>query len=379
MEIAALPARKPTGAIDKIHLLRLQLEEQVRCAIEDQGKIVVLHQVERSKTGIEILFPSFLERLKEKYQDNLIIVIDAAQMRGNESFSRYRKNKVPGRIGARAKTHPAPVLAQSANMFLEYLNAGFCILGTGSKFFSGAPFSGFLLFPTAKRELLSCGDIAAGLGDYFARDEVDERLITLKEALPTRRNYGLLLRWETALANIEQYASIPFEKRAYIIFRWGKKVRKLVTETAHVNLLDKSAEIKNDYFQHGECNTIISFTLHPAIQNTSVKALGTGALKVVHQWMTKDISANLPNNATFEERLAVSHKCLIGQPVEISEAPEIGVLRIALSAPMVCQMAKENRIAEMKRRIARELEDDRRILDKLSLIGKYYYFLTKNL
>ena len=55
----------------------------------------------------------------------------------------------------------------------------------------------------------------------------------------------------------------------------------------------------------------------------------------------------------------------------------MGVLRIALSAPMVCRMAEENSLADVSSQITRELGDDRRVLDKLSLIGKYYPLFEK--
>jgi hypothetical protein len=346
VEIVTLPARKPTGAINEICSSCVQLEEQVRGAIEDNEKIVILHQVERSKTGIKALCLSFLKRLKMKYQDALIIVIDAAQMRCNESF------------------------------LSECINAGFCVLSTGSKFFSGAPFSGFLLLPTLEASYLSlCQESIAGLGSYFAKDEVEERLTALRENLPTRQNYGLLLRWETALANIEQYVSIPLDKRTYIIYQWVRKAKKLVEETAYVNLFnDDVIEVDKQIDRHGGCNSIISFTLHPEPGN----ALDTESLKAVYQWMAKDISAWLPNNVTVDERFSANHKCLIGQPVKIGEEPEMGVLRIALGAPMVCRMAEENSIVDVQTQITRELEDDRRVLDKLSLIGKYYHKLSES-
>jgi hypothetical protein len=352
VEIITLSARKKNGVVNEICSSWEQIEEQVRCAIEGNKKIVVLHQVERSKTGIKVLCFSFLKRLKMKYQDTLIIVIDAAQMRCNESF------------------------------LSDYLNAGFYVLGTGSKFFSGAPFSGVLLFPT-KEAVLSYEDFADGLSYYFATDEVDERLTTLKKALPTRRNYGLLLRWETALTNIEQYVSIPFEKRVSIISWWLEKTKKLVEETAFVELF--SEDINKIEKQNHDCwhdfNTIVLFTVHPMQEENAEPglALDTKALKKVYQWMTKDIAIWLPNHASVEERVIANYKCLIGQPVKISEEPKMGVLRIALSAPMIYRMAEGKHIADVETRITRELEDERRVLKKLSLISKYYYHLLQNI
>jgi hypothetical protein len=343
VEVIALPARNHTGAAQNVKSLEKQLEQLVHESTQ-RGQIAVLHQVDSSKTGIKVPRFSFLKRLKMKYQDALIIVIDAAQMRCNESF------------------------------LSECINAGFCVLSTGSKFFSGAPFSGFLLLPSQEASYLSCQKSVAGLGSYFAKDEVDERLTALRENLPTRQNYGLLLRGETALANIEQYVSIPLDKRTYIISQWVIKAKELVEKTAYVNLFnDDSVEV--DKFQHGGCNSIISFTLHPEPGN----ALDTESLKAVYQWMAKDISAWLPNNVTVEERFAANHKCLIGQPVKICTGQSgFGVLRIALGAPMVCRMAEENSIVDVHTQITWELEDDRRVLDKLLLIGKYYNIFKKN-
>ena len=67
----------------------------------------------------------------------------------------------------------------------EYLNAGFCVLSTGSKFFSGAPFSGLLLVPNQAKSYLSSQASVPGLGNYFAKDEVDEHLSPLGKQLPS--------------------------------------------------------------------------------------------------------------------------------------------------------------------------------------------------
>ncbi len=387
VEVIALPARNPNGAIKDVKSLERQIEQLVEDSIENKGQIVVLHKVNCSKTGIKVPSFSFLYRLKQKYRDSIIVVVDAAQMR-------------------------CEISALS-----EYLNAGFCLLSTGSKFFSGAPFSGLLLLPNQAKSSLSSQESVPGLGNYFAKDEVDEQLTPFRDNLPTRQNYGLLLRWAMALENIEQYLRIPLEQRTYIISHWLKKAKKLVEETAYVNLFtDQVIEIDRQSDRLGGCNTIISLTVHPEAK----KALDTESLKAVYQWMSQDISAWLPSHATPEERLVAKQKCLLGQPVKITSGPSgFGVLRIALGAPMVWRMAAENSLSDVETRdptqentplnslakedledghplverrknppspivqkrylsfephIRRELEDDQRILDKLSLIGKYYHF-----
>jgi len=89
----------------------------------------------------------------------------------------------------------------------------------------------------------------------------------------------------------------------------------------------------------------------------------------VYFHMTRDISDMLLSanvDLTLDELTAAQTKCLIGQPVLITE--EFAILRISLGAPDVRKMFAEpeniNICAE------------RHILNKMSLIAKYSNLLT---
>ncbi len=389
VEVIALPARNDNGTIKDIESLENELKYLVQESIEKKGQIVVLHKVDCSKTGIKTPSFSFLYRLKQKYQNNLVIVVDAAQMR-------------------------CETIAIS-----KYLNAGFCVLCTGSKFFSGSPFSGLLLLPHQEESYFLTQEAVPNLGSYFAKDDVDERLGVLRNSLPDRKNYGLLLRWEIALENIEKYITIPMEKRTYIISQWLEQAKCLVAETEYVNVFTEDVtEVDRRIDRLGGCNTIISVTFHPECG----EALDVESLKTVYQWMATDISTLLPNYATVEEYSIAQQKCLLGQPVNIRTGQSrFGILRIALGSPMICRMAEQNRIGDIRiveqhpeslplqflektkledrktflerrinytpitlkryvsvdKKIKCELNYDKQVLDKLALIGKYYYFLKK--
>ncbi|CAN0176222.1 unnamed protein product, partial [Ectocarpus sp. 12 AP-2014] len=93
----------------------------------------------------------------------------------------------------------------------KYVSLGFLTLVTGSKFYCGPPFCGAVLFPPEALAELQAGHehLPAGFDDYFTRHEVDSRYSTLRSRLPSWENRGLLLRWASALTNMEAVKSIP--------------------------------------------------------------------------------------------------------------------------------------------------------------------------
>jgi len=105
------------------------------------------------------------------------------------------------------------------------------------------------------------------------------------------------------------------------------------------------------------------------------KALDVKDLKKIHRWMSQDISLMLPSSAGESEIITAQQKCIIGQPVSfVKNDGGFGVLRIALSAPLVCSMAKNSFKfdSDIAQSVQQELNNDRVVLEKLSLIGKYY-------
>jgi len=112
---------------------------------------------------------------------------------------------------------------------------------TGSKFLGGVPFCGAILARadevaslTDRRERISSPflggmsparmgphkyllygpspstipklPLPSGVSQFVSGFDVDPRITGLAEALPTQCNYGLLLRWNTALFEFERYS-----------------------------------------------------------------------------------------------------------------------------------------------------------------------------
>lgn len=92
--------------------IETQIEALLSKVIEEMGNTAVLHFVHCSKTGLQAPNFQFFFKMKRKYKEKLVAVVDAAQSR------------------------------ISLSLINEYLKKNFCVLLTGSKFFSGPPFSG---------------------------------------------------------------------------------------------------------------------------------------------------------------------------------------------------------------------------------------------
>ena len=85
----------------------------------------------------------------------------------------------------------------------EYLDRGYLVIVTGSKFFTGPAFSGALLVPAGLANAVDAiGEIAPGFREYSSRSDWPVHWRALRSRFPVRANLGQWLRWEAALEEI---------------------------------------------------------------------------------------------------------------------------------------------------------------------------------
>ncbi|OQS03520.1 pyridoxal-dependent decarboxylase, partial [Thraustotheca clavata] len=179
-----IPARQDDGAIQNAdEIVRQSVVDALTTSPTAEQNVVLLHVVMGSKTGLSCPSLQLVDELTSTYPERLIVVVDACQMRlDNLSLA-------------------------------EYISRGFLILVTGSKFFAGVPFCGGVLAPTRHVDELESSNaticLPVGYGDYFSKYEIPSNMVNTRSRFPSRMNVGLLLRWETALVNMELYSSIP--------------------------------------------------------------------------------------------------------------------------------------------------------------------------
>ncbi len=245
------------------------LEAEAEAAIEAvlaRGGHAVLHAIDGSKTGLTGPDRAACRRLAQKFGLRLDIVVDACQARIEPSIMRW------------------------------YLEQGFPVIVTGSKFFGAPGFCGAALFPRARlRRITGGGRVPNGLGAYA--DMTEDGI--------SRRCPGLLLRWEAALAEMQRFAAVPPEAVRDALDTLGAQIRAGIMRSDRLRLIPSP---RPDGAGWSDRPSVFTF-----------------AVRGPDGWMSA--AALRPLYIALNTG---TPRCRIGQPVEI--APCLGGLRIALGA-----------------------------------------------
>ena len=246
--------RHPDGRPRSMDVLQVDLAAVARHA---PGRPVI-HAIDGSKTGLSL--PLDLEARAE-------VVVDACQVRLS-----------PARLRA-------------------HLFRNRPVLITGSKFFGGPAFSGAILFPRRRLDAIDLSRLPPGLLRYLPGQGPKARFSA---------NRGTVLRWIAALAEIQQFASLPFDEAGKRIARIASLVRDRVTQLPSLVPVPMPDSEEAGCFGAG---SIISFGMRDL--ERPGRLLSMAAVRPIHR------------------RLA-DGGYLVGQPVAIGEA--YGALRIAIGA-----------------------------------------------
>ncbi|MBI5918875.1 MAG: hypothetical protein HY849_05835 [Nitrosomonadales bacterium] len=176
-EVVSVALRQPDGSIRPS--AEVDAEFRAQCAAaRAAGKQVLLILTDLSKTGLIAPTPGCVAELHRQHSAQLEVLVDACQFR----------------------LAPASLRA--------YLQQGYSVAITGSKFLSGPTFSGALLIPAVTAERLRDQPLPCALADYTCRAEWP-RGWSGAECLSRTANFGLLLRWEAALAELKAFRALP--------------------------------------------------------------------------------------------------------------------------------------------------------------------------
>jgi len=260
------------------------VEEAIR-----QGRDVLLHVLDASKTGRQAPSRSVAQRISEQFGNRVLVVIDACQLRC--SFDEIKAD----------------------------LEQGFIVMVTGSKFAGGPPFSGAVFVPPSRLEQLQRLRAPVGLSAYSAKFDWPA---CLRGAVDREEfgaiNVGMGLRWEAALAEIEAYASIPAHIKQKIALAFAEAVREFVDATPNLSLLDK---VLTDAAQRIP-------SIFPII-------IGDGDVSRSRS-VYEALRAPQVGSSCFKETEHLARVCHVGQPVSIAEK---SALRISSSMPLINDVA----------------------------------------
>ncbi len=249
------------------------------------GRRAVVHVVHGSKSGLTLPALADVERLVATHGDAMTIVVDACQLRIAPSVVR------------------------------AYLALGCVVLMTGSKFAGGPPFSGFALVPAALR------DRARPLPEGFRR--IAHRAEWPADwpgadCLGASGNFGLLLRLQAALIEMERFGALPEERIAHVAARFSHHVMRLVKRLE----LAEVAGAGTSCLATETLRTLDLSARWPRCDFDAAKAMHGHIARQSRQWLGQEIR--------------------LGQPVKthpLADGRMAGTLRLSLSMPLIVEMA----------------------------------------
>eukprot|EP00600_Ochromonadales_sp_CCMP1393_P005831 CAMPEP_0174959118 /NCGR_PEP_ID=MMETSP0004_2-20121128/3004_1 /TAXON_ID=420556 /ORGANISM="Ochromonas sp., Strain CCMP1393" /LENGTH=1262 /DNA_ID=CAMNT_0016207411 /DNA_START=127 /DNA_END=3915 /DNA_ORIENTATION=- len=332
------------GADGAIKLQEQEIAERVRKDLtSDPAAVAVIHAVCGSKTGLAYPSMDVLLSLREEFgSQRVVLVVDACQLRCElKHIARYTQE-------------------------LDCIT-----LVTGSKFFTGPPFSGAVTLPSSMageiEQHFTGGNIVVppGLRAYLTPQDIPPSMAQLKTFLGEGDlpwlNFGAHLRWSLGVTVMEKYNALPPALVKEFTLRWITRVRQLVAQQApYLTLLPDSADsvltgtaeaasampMQSDMV--GGVTGIIPIVISVLdVEGTATAASSGGDStlkmrqlhvdegKVYHREVTQ---LHHPSNAgTTTTAVAASTgpiRCMLGQPVKLA-SDGFAVLRIALGADMV--------------------------------------------
>jgi hypothetical protein len=302
VEVAVVPIRDVDGTPRPTKLVDGEVETRVAEAAR-AGRPVLLTLVDVSKTGMIAPSPGCALALRRRFPEGIIVLVDACQFRLRRASLR------------------------------AYLEHGFMVALTGSKFLTGPTFSGALLVPRTLARRLRRQPFSPALGAYSAKADWP-RGWTAARSLPDAANDGLLLRWEAALDELRAFRSIPDHETAALLSRFADAVStRLATDPAFdplpVPALDRRPLV--DAGGWDEIPTIFPFLLRSADRRLLPREETARVYAAMAE--SKITAAGAPAAAAL--------RCQIGQPVSCGtrEGVAVSALRLCASARLAVEAA----------------------------------------
>lgn len=300
-EAIAVPLTDPQGeARGAADIDAAVLEAVTRATAGGAG--VLLQVMDSSKLGWRAPGEPCLAEIARRWPDRVQIVVDACQMRLGR-----------GRIKA-------------------YLDCGYMVLITGSKYFGGPAFAGALLLPAALSRpfLKKSVKLAPGLADYTGCSDWPKAYKALRDRLESRANLGQWLRWEAALAEMAAYFAVPAAFRSHAVRELGRGIEDLIMLSPSLQGMSRPAPTPTADDEEFSGATIFPFTVHGPHG-----AIGAEKCRALYRALNRDMSKLIVTSAADAEVAARS--CLIGQPVrlELAGARPVAALRLCIGARLV--------------------------------------------
>lgn len=308
IRLCKIEVREPGGQARRPAAIEADIIAAVEQALAG-GERPMVHVIHRSKTGIVVPTWEQVEAMAARFGARIDIVIDACQ----------------GRI--------------SPDNLAGYLAMGASVMITGSKFIAGPPFSGMLFVPPPISARAGAMQIPTGLGDYFNRAEWPGHWHAADPVLADGTSFGLLLRLEAAVYELQRLAALPHERVIAVVDAFGRAVRAFTDRSPRFDLFIAAEGLRPQTQIAHPFERDMLFTVHVKGENPDGRPLDIDDARRLYHDLYADMSGHFDDPA---DRDAASEICHVGQPVKCLKAADgtlLATLRLSLSAPLISCLA----------------------------------------
>jgi hypothetical protein len=289
--IIKIALRDASGSLRSLNEIDAEMASATERAIHT-GCRVLLIPIDVSKTGIMAPSPAGVMALHQRYLDQVDVLIDACQFRLSNSTLRV------------------------------YLEQGYMVALTGSKFLSGPTFSAMLLLPRDVAARLSSYSVPPELALYSSQAEWPMGWAAARH-LNGRHNFGLLLRLAAALDEFGRFCAVPEKQAAAFIDRFSAVIHSHTEHWAGWRWL-RPAPLQRDPLLNIDSwdtrQTIFPFLLFHAGEVEKSAPLSREETTGIYRQMRRA-------------------RCELGQPVTCGfiNATPVSALRLCLSARLLVE------------------------------------------
>lgn len=318
------------------------LDEEVFNAISENnklGKHIVLHVMDQSKLGYQAPSEEMMQRISTLNNISIQVVIDAAQLR------------------------------LDATDIQNYLKRGFIVSTTGSKYFTGPPYSGALILPENVSKLIHSAkkSLPKGLTKYYNRSDWPTSW-NCSNDLSEGYNYGSYMRWNCAIVEMDRYFKTPILYRNMGIEMFCNFIEDSIKEASFLEPI-YGDEMKKKSYNSKEFGIRNIRTIFPFFILNNKEVLPVDKVKKLYVLLNSDISDHFKETSLDIIRLA-GQKCHIGQAVNVKYSNDIqsAILRISLGARVISESWVNRDISLYFRNIELQMNQITVIIKKIELI-----------
>jgi len=303
------------------------------------GRHIVLHAMDQSKLGYQSPGEEMIEKLGTLDNLSIQIVIDASQLR----------------------LDPKDIQ--------NYLNKGYIVTITGSKYFTGPPYSGALIIPKNVSSSINSVKkyLPEGLTEYYNNSDWPASWFCTKN-LSKGFNFGSYMRWKAAIVEMDRYYKTPLLYRNLAIEMFCNFVEDSIKDSSFLVPLFEG-ETKINSYNTEEFGLRNIRTIFPFFILKNNEALSIDHVKKLYVLLNSDISDKFKGSSLEIIRLA-AQKCHIGQAVNVKYANDVqsAVLRISLGARVISESWVNRDISIYFRNIEAQMNQITVIIKKIELI-----------